>query len=120
MLMRSLVLILSPLCLIFFVLWQASLGGELFTVLRSRSSFPETTARFYAAGIVLAFEYMHAKGIVYRGECGRGFGVGEAWLLLAGTLSLVVFSFFILLTVARVHSALLFPSMQTSSQKIYY
>ena len=45
-----------------YFLLEASLGGELFTVLRSRTSFSETTARFYAASIVLAFEYMHAKG----------------------------------------------------------
>lgn len=68
----------------FLVLWQASLGGELFTVLRSRSSFPETTARFYAAGIVLAFEYMHAKGIVYRGQLGRGLEMRRRGFCLPG------------------------------------
>jgi len=49
-----------------YFLAEAALGGELFTLLRSRSTFPEQTARFYSAGVILAFEYMHAKGIIYR------------------------------------------------------
>lgn len=44
-----------------YFLQEACLGGELFTVLRAKSSFPESVARFYAASVVLAFEYMHAK-----------------------------------------------------------
>lgn len=50
---------------IFFVM-EPCLGGELFSVLRARSSFDVATARFYAASVVLAFEYMHSKDIVYR------------------------------------------------------
>ena len=50
---------------IFFLL-EPCLGGELFTILRSRQSFNEQTAQFYAACVVSAFEYMHSKNIVYR------------------------------------------------------
>jgi len=42
------------------------LGGELFTVLRARTLFDEETARFFAASVVLAFEFMHDKNIIYR------------------------------------------------------
>ncbi len=44
-----------------YFLLELSLGGELFTVLRARQAFDEATARFYAATVVLAFEYMHSK-----------------------------------------------------------
>ncbi|MES1909201.1 MAG: hypothetical protein MHM6MM_001983 [Cercozoa sp. M6MM] len=47
-------------------LLEACLGGELFSVLRNRSVFDEDTARFYAGCVVLAFEYMHTKNIIYR------------------------------------------------------
>jgi len=42
------------------------LGGELFSVLRAKTFFDEDTARFFAASVVLAFEYMHSKDIIYR------------------------------------------------------
>jgi cGMP-dependent protein kinase len=51
-------------CLYFLL--EPSLGGELFSVLRAKTFFDEPTARFFAAGVVLAFEYMHSKGIIYR------------------------------------------------------
>lgn len=41
-------------------------GGELFTFLRNNTKFTSTNARFYAAEIVLALEYLHEKDIVYR------------------------------------------------------
>jgi len=47
-------------------LLEPSLGGELFSVLRQRTLFDEDTARFFAASVVLAFEYMHGKNIIYR------------------------------------------------------
>jgi serine/threonine protein kinase len=50
---------------IYFLL-EPSLGGELFSVLRVRSLFDEPTSRFCAATIVLAFEYLHSKDIIYR------------------------------------------------------
>ena len=41
-------------------------GGELFTYLRSVESFPPSQARFYAAQVVMMFEYLHGKDIIYR------------------------------------------------------
>lgn len=41
-------------------------GGELFTYLRSRKRFRDHVARFYAAEVVLALDYMHSKDIIYR------------------------------------------------------
>jgi len=49
-----------------YFLLEPSLGGELFSVLRARTLFDEETARFYAGSVVLAFEYMHSKNIIYR------------------------------------------------------
>lgn len=49
-----------------FFLLEVALGGELFTFLRQRSCFDEQTARFYAACVTAAFEYMHGKDIIYR------------------------------------------------------
>jgi CRP-like cAMP-binding protein len=49
-----------------FFLLEVCLGGELFSVLRARTFFDEDTARFYAASVVLAFEFMHSKNIIYR------------------------------------------------------
>ena len=49
-----------------YLLLEVSLGGELFTVLRSRTLFDEATARFYAAGVVVAFQFMHERGFIYR------------------------------------------------------
>lgn len=64
------------------------MGGELFSVLREKTLFDEDTARFFAASVVLAFEYMHTLNIIYRGQLSR------AQELCAGTfpsLSLLVF-----------------------------
>ena len=49
-----------------YFLQEVCLGGELFTLLRNRVNFAHRTARFYAAGVVSAFTYMHSKGIIYR------------------------------------------------------
>ena len=50
-----------------YFLLEPVLGGELFTVLREYTLFTESMARFYAAQIVLSFEYMHTQhNIVYR------------------------------------------------------
>jgi len=49
-----------------YFLLELCLGGELFTVLREKTLFDEDTARFYAASVILAFEYMHDMNIIYR------------------------------------------------------
>jgi cGMP-dependent protein kinase 1 len=49
-----------------YLVLELSLGGELFSYLRTENLFDEPTARFYAASVVLAFEYMHSKDIIYR------------------------------------------------------
>ncbi|CAG8675057.1 2641_t:CDS:2, partial [Ambispora leptoticha] len=41
-------------------------GGELFSVLRKSKRFPDHVAKFYAAEVLLAFEYLHSKDIIYR------------------------------------------------------
>ena len=44
-------------------------GGDLFQFLvngTERGSFPPAAARFYAAEVLLALEYLHARGFVYR------------------------------------------------------
>lgn len=49
-----------------YFLLEPVLGGELFTILRRETLFDEPVSRFYAACVVLAFEYMHSKDIIYR------------------------------------------------------
>lgn len=41
-------------------------GGEMFVHLRNLKKFDETLAKFYAAQVILAFEYIHFLGLVYR------------------------------------------------------
>jgi serine/threonine protein kinase len=49
-----------------YLLFEYVPGGELFSYLRRESRFPNDQARFYAAEIALAFEYLHSMNIVYR------------------------------------------------------
>jgi len=41
-------------------------GGELFTLLQANRRFPEAAARFYAAEVVAALEYLHGRDVAYR------------------------------------------------------
>ncbi|KAI9023796.1 kinase-like domain-containing protein [Phycomyces nitens] len=41
-------------------------GGELFRILRKQKKFSESAARFYAAEVILALEYLHERDIIYR------------------------------------------------------
>ncbi|KAL7329129.1 cAMP-dependent protein kinase catalytic subunit [Mucor circinelloides] len=41
-------------------------GGELFRQLRKQKAFTEDEARFYAAEVVLAIEYLHSINVAYR------------------------------------------------------
>ncbi len=49
--------------IIYFILFR---GGELFTHLKMSRRFSEERARFYAAEILLALEYLHENNIIYR------------------------------------------------------
>jgi serine/threonine protein kinase len=41
-------------------------GGELFFHLSRERIFPEERTRFYGAEILLALDYLHQNGIIYR------------------------------------------------------
>ncbi|KAL6241367.1 cAMP-dependent protein kinase catalytic subunit [Rhinocladiella similis] len=41
-------------------------GGELFSLLRKSQRFPNPVAKFYAAEVTLALEYLHEQNIIYR------------------------------------------------------
>ncbi|XP_061622880.1 cGMP-dependent protein kinase 2 isoform X1 [Phyllopteryx taeniolatus] len=49
-----------------YMLLEACLGGEVWSLLRDRGSFNETTAKFCVGCVTEAFEYLHRKGILYR------------------------------------------------------
>lgn len=49
-----------------YLVLEFVVGGEIFTHLRSAGRFPNDVAKFYHAELVLAFEYMHTKDIIYR------------------------------------------------------
>lgn len=49
-----------------YLLLEFVIGGELFSHLRRAGKFHPDVARFYAAEITLALEYMHSKNVIYR------------------------------------------------------
>jgi serine/threonine protein kinase len=51
-----------------YIIMDACLGGDLHYQLTQSplKAFTEPQARFYAAGVILALEYMHSKGVIHR------------------------------------------------------
>jgi len=49
-----------------YMVFEYAPGGELFQHLKNLEYFSEERARFYAAEILLALEFLHSKKIVYR------------------------------------------------------
>ncbi|KAL7540062.1 hypothetical protein ACHAXR_009833 [Thalassiosira sp. AJA248-18] len=52
-------------CYIYMVI-ECVIGGEFFSHLRNAVKFNNQTAKFFAAHVVLIFEHLHAKDIIYR------------------------------------------------------
>merc|ERR1711871_1415813 len=49
-----------------YMLMEYVIGGELFSHLRRAGRFTNEVTKFYSGEIVLAFDYLHKKDIVYR------------------------------------------------------
>ena len=48
------------------MLLEVTLGGELFSLLRSTGRLPAPQAQLYAAMVASAFAYLHARQIAHR------------------------------------------------------
>ncbi|KDQ20182.1 hypothetical protein BOTBODRAFT_27590 [Botryobasidium botryosum FD-172 SS1] len=49
-----------------FMVMDFVAGGELFTLIRKSQKFPNAVAKFYAAEVALAIDYLHSINIIYR------------------------------------------------------
>jgi len=49
-----------------FIITNYVAGGELFAVLKKKVRFMNNIAKFYAAEVTIALEYLHSKDIIYR------------------------------------------------------
>ncbi|KAI3658353.1 hypothetical protein MP638_007327 [Amoeboaphelidium occidentale] len=49
-----------------YIIMEYAIGGELFTQLSLQKRFSNETAKFYAAEVLLFFEDIHSKQIIYR------------------------------------------------------
>ncbi|XP_034968236.2 cGMP-dependent protein kinase 2 [Zootoca vivipara] len=49
-----------------YMLLEACLGGELWSILRDRGSFDETTTKFCVGCVTEAVEYLHYISVIYR------------------------------------------------------
>ncbi|KAM3838448.1 cGMP-dependent protein kinase 1-like, partial [Diretmus argenteus] len=49
-----------------YMLTEACLGGDLWTLLKLRGSFDDCSTRFYTACVLQAFIFLHRRNIVYR------------------------------------------------------
>ena len=58
------------------------MGGEFFRALQSRPGkcLPEDAARFYAAEVVAALEYLHLMGFIYRDLKPESTSHSHAWI----------------------------------------
>ncbi|XP_036321218.1 cGMP-dependent protein kinase, isozyme 1-like [Rhagoletis pomonella] len=49
-----------------YMLLEACMGGEIWTMLRDRGCFDDNATQFIIGCVLQAFEYLHAHGIIYR------------------------------------------------------
>lgn len=49
-----------------FMLMEACLGGEVWSILRDKNTFDDTTTRFITGCVIEALEYLHSRNIIYR------------------------------------------------------